>query len=1123
MATPDAAARARALALGESFIVQAPAGSGKTGLLTQRLLRLLACVQAPEEVLAITFTRKAAAEMRNRVLTALAHAEDEHREHASEFAATTHRLAVAARRHAAACGWKLAENPARLRIMTFDALGVRLAGSLPLTAGASVNLKPVDDAGALYRAAAREVLTLAGERDANGEAVRRLLGFMDSDGQRFVGQLAAELARRDQWLRHVTAGPEGVPARAALEDGLASFVSERLGVAVAALPPGLRAELPALLQQAAGHATDARLRGEFARVPGLTDPGFLRMPEPRADGLPSWRAAARLLLTAQGTLRRQLTVREGFPPSLGELRVQALGWLESLQGDAEVLAALQALAALPDPAYSDDQWQLLESLGRVLRLASAALRLVIAERGETDFIEIALAARQALGGSETPSDLALALDYRLQHLLVDEFQDTSHGQFELLRQLVAGWQPGDGRTLFCVGDPMQSIYRFREADVGLFLRARSDGVGDVRLTPLVLSANFRSDPAVVAWVNHCFGRLMPRCEDPATGAAPYSAATAAVPAGGAASVDIALLTDAEAEATRVVQWLRQALADPDGGEVAVLVRSRSHLRTILPRLREEGLPVEAVAFEPLADSPAIQDLLALARALTHADDRLAWLGLLRSPLCGLSLADIHALVLAQPADCSVAEVLAEEGGAGWPAGEDGERLRRFAAVMQRWLARRGELRLANLVEGCWLDLGGPAMLGDERDLRDCETLLLRLAEHQVGSDLPDPAALPDLLAQLYREHPPPGPRRVQVMTIHHAKGLEFDHVVLCGLGERARGDARALLSWQEVVLEQGASELLLAPRPPRGDSGGELFEWLHGVERRRGELETGRLLYVAATRARRRLLLCGRVHRTRDGDAALPAGSLLARLQTALGETAMPLPELQPDGNSSATPRWVEASARRAPLAWVRPSPAPGVSLHDRATAVAAAAEGEDLPFDWARPEAAHIGRVVHEWLQRIAEEGLETWPASRLAGERGLWERRLRELGLATGTATAAVARVEAALTGVLADAEGRWLLGAQSQARSEWALDALLDGQLLRVVIDRSFVDAEGLRWIVDFKTGRHEGGDLEGFFRSEELRYRPQLERYARVLRLLEPEREQVLALYFPLHGALRVLDR
>src|SRR5690606_32824977 len=142
-----------------------------------------------------------------------------------------------------------------------------------------------------------------------------------------------------------------------------------------------------------------------------------------------------------------------------------------------------------------------------LRAAAGQLRLVFDERGQVDFAALSEAALKALGEEERPTDLALALDGRIEHLLVDEFQDTSHSQMRLLEKLTLGWTPGDGRTVFLVGDPMQSIYRFREAEVGLFLHAKEKGLGNIALESLNLTDNFRSQANIFDWVNSTFQPL----------------------------------------------------------------------------------------------------------------------------------------------------------------------------------------------------------------------------------------------------------------------------------------------------------------------------------------------------------------------------------------------------------------------------------------------------------------------------------------------------------------------------------------------------------------------------------------------------------------------------------------
>ena len=195
--------------------------------------------------------------------------------------------------------------------------------------------------------------------------------------------------------------------------------------------------------------------------------------------------------------------------------------LASLSGNDRLLSALIDVGRLPDPEYSDDEWEILNELLSLLPIARRHLTDLFAERGVVDFQAIAMAALEALGPEDNPTDLMLSLDLRIQHILVDEYQDTSRRQLELLRALTRGWEPGDGRSLFIVGDPMQSIYLFRDAEVGLFLDAQDSGIGEVSLDSLTLQSNFRSQAAIVDWVNDAFQGAFPEGDDPFMGAMRY--------------------------------------------------------------------------------------------------------------------------------------------------------------------------------------------------------------------------------------------------------------------------------------------------------------------------------------------------------------------------------------------------------------------------------------------------------------------------------------------------------------------------------------------------------------------------------------------------------------------------
>src|SRR5262249_46560398 len=166
-------------------------------------------------------------------------------------------------------------------------------------------------------------------------------------------------------------------------------------------------------------------------------------------------------------------------------------------------------------------------LSRVLSRAAAELHTEFAASQRVDYTYVAGAARAALSEEGEPNDLALRTGLALRHVLVDEFQDTSLAQVQLLEMLTAGWEPGDERTLFVVGDPMQSIYRFRDAEVGLFLRARDRGIGTVRLQPLRLVRNFRAAPELVSFANEVFAQVFPPADDLGSGAVSYRPSPAA--------------------------------------------------------------------------------------------------------------------------------------------------------------------------------------------------------------------------------------------------------------------------------------------------------------------------------------------------------------------------------------------------------------------------------------------------------------------------------------------------------------------------------------------------------------------------------------------------------------------
>lgn len=1112
----DTGVRQRTLDPTQSFIVQAPAGSGKTELLIRRFLVLLARAQAPEEVVAITFTRKAAYEMRERVLDALqsvnGSGSPDSPDSKAPIDSQLQRLATAAMAQNHARGWGLEQQPSRLCIRTFDSICRMLIERMPWLSRFGAPPVIVNDVASLYRDAAHATLALLGDREAHwSESVEALLMHLDNDLPKITQLVLDMLARRDQWMRHASTQGDPNKTRAALEDAWTRVVQAALHDLCAAIPSELAAEMIPCASFAASQLTAAGKNTSIVQCAGLRWPAAA---DP-AD-LPSWQGLADLLLTQTGKWRRRVDVNIGFPSTRDanavEMKHRMQKLLRDLSCQGQLLSALTLVRRLPNPRFSDTQWKILAALLELLPLAVAHLQVSFRDRGQVDFLEIAQRAVDSLGRPDDPTDLALVMDYRIRHILVDEFQDTSRLQFDLLWKLTAGWQRGDGRSLFLVGDPMQSIFGFRDADVGLYLQAERVGIGAIPLEPLRLAANFRSSAEIVHWVNSTFEHVFPASSNILLGAVTYCQAEPVQTHTGPAVVQIhpLLTSDRGVEAERVLQLLEATQTQDDVGSVAILARSRTDLTQILRRLQQQGIQYRGVDLEPLRYKVVVQDLLSLARALLHPADSVAWFAILRAPWCGLTLSDLLRLAGERPRESTVWERLSNADDTAELSVDGRRRACRVRDILRDALVQRGRLGLRDWVEQVWIALGGPACV-DAHGLDDAEAVLRLMEQHQSGADIVDFKALHAALDELWAR--PRSEAGVHVMTIHKAKGLEFDTVIVPGLGRSPSADKERLLLWSERVVGQGDNELLLAPLGETGRKPDQAHVYLKQLERDKSALELGRLCYVACTRAKRSLHLLGHTTIDGNGELVIPGKrTLLHELWPALkphfvaavAADANPASTDEPKHGVSVVENGV-SPIYRVPADW---SPLQATWHPQRLAQPADAVE-----FEWASDTARHIGTVVHRLLYRLAEGAGDS---SVLRGHHmiGTYRSMLRGLGVPQPEVDQAADRVNEAIHRVCADARAQWILsGAHAEAHSEYALTGLHQGELIRVVIDRTFVDEHDTRWIVDFKTSSHEGADIDDFLDREVQRYREQLELYA-VMMKARDARPIRLALYFPL---------
>ena len=916
---PDQLQRVQALDPTRSILVQASAGSGKTTLLTERFLTLLAEVDDPGQVVAITFTSAAAAEMRNRILDELRNPEPSP-------------LARRALDRSIAGDWKLLDLPAQLRISTIDSFCRELAVQQPLLTGLGGGLAIAEQPHDLYRRAARQTLNQIGNPGNRtlSKAVEALLVWRDNNWQELEDLLVGMLEKRDRWMHDfvLSRDPDWEALRQRLERPFANALRQGLAEVSSLLDrvQGAREEALQLARFACSQP-GGELHRALAELAELPNAPFLT-----ADELEKAHQAllclADLVLSGDSAFRRQVDKRHGFPADRKAEKMRLLSLIGDIAAVPGLETALAGVRELPPARYTEGDWTIVRACFTLLRHAAGQLKVVFAEAAEVDFVEVAQIAESVLQSDDGfPTDAALAAADGIRHLLVDEFQDTSRRQHQLLARLIAAWPDREGRTSFLVGDPMQSIYFFRDADAELFARVKEIGLEIPHAEPLALdfvplSANFRTAPALVNRLNEAFDKVFAEKDGSGVTFSPAEPAREGED-GAEQSFKLHLSFEAQtaykksvtyrgtletepledAQISEIVDLIRsrqpameEARRAGEKFRIAVLARARKSLAPIAQALHEANIPFRAVDLEKLGARPEVLDARALAGALLNPYDRVAWLGVLRAPWCGLTLDDLHtltsaddAMLLARP----IPELLAERLNLLSPAGRAAAQ-RVLSAINSASALGASQPTAApgTWLEQIWLSLGG-ADCNDATARANLELLWACLDRLPGGQqDLLGPAldAALDKLTAL----PDPDASSdcgVQLMTIHKSKGLEFEVVLIPDLQAKTAGSSRKLLSWMERGLKPGGgadsqsgasseiTEFLVAPLQSKGEDAGKSKAWVDRVYRERERQETRRILYVAATRAREELHLFARpaykVEANGDFTLAEPPASLL--------------------------------------------------------------------------------------------------------------------------------------------------------------------------------------------------------------------------------------------------------
>ena len=839
--------RKEAIQIDQSFIVQAPAGSGKTSLLVQRFINLLAVCNDPEECLAITFTKKAAFEMRNRVLQAI------EQQNLIKNLNNTNNIYI-----------KILANPNRLKVLTIDAFCASLTQKMPILSN-GINLTIAEDPKKLYLAAVDQLLKTAYKSKELSSNLLNLLKYLANDHKAIKNLLIDMLAKREQWLPLIVPIKANVNLKTVLEKNLKTAIEDLLADLLTYLPKSdCRNKIIHIAKQAANNLRISNIENNIIFCQKLNN----SWPQATVFDLPIWRGLTELLFNKDGTVRRKVNTNQGFLAvnclKNSEEKKVAAEFKKSMQELLQYLVEhekiflkkLQQVIILPNQYYyAMEDWNFLQSLLYMLPELVAHLIVIFQENQQVDFPQVAIKALQALGTEQEPTDIALFMDYKLNHILVDEFQDTSVLQFNLLEKLVANWIEGDGKTIFLVGDPMQSIYRFRQANVGLFLRAQEYGIANIKLKKLYLTTNFRASVTLVNNLNKLFTKIFPEQSDMILGGICYSPVNHILKVEQTISnVEFFLTENNQLEAESIVELIKKIRKNSvNNHSIAILVRSRVHANIIIPTLRYHDIKFQANDMELLINQGIICDLITLTRAILHVHDVVAWLSLLRSPLVGLKLADLHVL-----RECSLNPLFTQ-----LQDYKNNQQLSSDAKLRLSYVLpilfnaieqKESVINLSKLIKKSWVALGGMLLLRSP-DLELVESFFLRLLKLTNINSV-------DVVEELINEQFVSTSQTnidldsIQVMTIHKAKGLEFDTVILPGLAKKTLTSKPQLLLWDErfhKILNK--NYLMVAPirsaNLVKHNYNNSIYDFIKCADDQRELYEEQRLLYVAMTRSRK--------------------------------------------------------------------------------------------------------------------------------------------------------------------------------------------------------------------------------------------------------------------------------
>ena len=1052
----DHQVRKKALGQG-SFIVQAPAGSGKTSLLVKRFLNRLLEVKSPKEVLALTFTNKAAAEMAQRLKEAL-----EGKSKDNEIKKIVEKIS----KHALKNKWDEGYIDT-LMVMTIDKLALRLIKQTPILSSSGVNFLTDEDPDDLYRETIRETITSNAENHL-------LFKYFDYDYHKLTEQLLALISKRDQWLPIVSGLLRSDDKN--IEEIYGTYYTNELNIWVEEkIKPNFTNEDLKELEIIVSYLADNKNIDRKDKLRSSINYEF-------------WFYIRDLILTKSGKqIRKKIDTSSGFPATnVGkEIKERLLKLIKLKNNKFNILIDFFNVTYHKNIV---DIYPLITPFCLLLIDMVTRLNEKFKERRIIDFTQIMGNAVEALRDTHLP----LILDQNISHILVDEFQDTNESQLIFIELLTQNFAGNPDKSFFAVGDPMQSIYRFRKAEVEIFSRVQKSGISDLKLTSLFLKVNFRSNKNIIDWLNNSFSKAFPLIDDSDEGSVPYSSCESSNNNLEGGMELIALTCDTksktaqyEAEALYVLNLIKDTRKSNPDASIAVLTRSKAHLNELITLInkKDSSIPIDAIEMSKILSNQTFQDILCLTKALFDFSDRTNWIAALKSPWCGLSINDL-VLLFEKDHKSLVWELINNIDNTSRLDKNSARRLRSFVEVIRENIQYRGRISHRYFVEGIWRQLNGEKSMVDSNDIQNID-LFLELLEEASEILSIDFIKLERLIENKFISKTSIQKNSIKFLTIQRSKGLEFDHVIIPNLNKRTRNEESDLVLYDKSTL---------SIKNPGNDK--NLHSYHAYKERKRLDNEKIRLLYVAMTRAKNKCYLIGTVKK--EGDLVIPNSGTFMNILW---------PFFSDKFTEIATPEDENSFEKFIPkLRRLNDNFYSGDKRYKRSI------DTEELSFCYPNMSTdiqRFTGNIVHKYLEIIVKKQLDIdkilcnkldYTESLYLGKN--FKKKDIKIGLNL---------VKKSLEMLKKTSDGRWILNRYLADNSEVSYLLESNNTTTQHIPDRSFIEND-IQWIIDYKTPFSPIKNLA----VEAKKHLPQLRLYETIFK--ENKRVIQKAIYFAPQGKL-----